>query len=674
MSNEFVFPCVKTNKCFYLNVATSFDIETSSFYAGGKKQACMYVWQFAINTDVIIGRTWHEFLLLLRALKEKYDVCLSKRFVIYVHNLAYEFQFIRKLLEWNEVFATDERKPLKAVTKSGFEFRCSYRLSGYSLAVVAKNLTKHSIAKLVGDLDYTLVRTSITPLTNEEIGYCVNDVIIVTDYINECIDEYGTIANIPMTQTGKVRRYVRNRCFLNSKYKYNIRKLELMPVEYMQLRKAFQGGFTHANAMYAFQTCNDITSFDFTSSYPAVMCSEKFPMSKGRFIKNIPNDALDFYLTNYCCMFDVMYTNIIAKYPFETPISFSKCFRHGDNTVLNNGRVFSSDMICVTITEIDFKIYKKFYNYETMTIKNMYIYKKDYLPKEIIESILNLYKQKTELKNVVGKETEYMHSKEMLNSCYGMCVTDLLNDDYIYTENNEWATKNASLIKALDKYNNDRNRFLFYAWGVWVTAYARRNLFSGIFECKNDYVYSDTDSIKIFNAERHLNYIEKYNESIKLKLKNMCASMGIDYSMTYPCTVDGKTKPLGAWDFDGKYDKFKTLGAKRYLAYNKERGFNLTVAGVNKKTAMPYLLKKCNNDVDKVFFEFTDTLFFPAEYSGKKTLTYIDNEQKGEVMDYLGNVGKYDELSSIHMENSEYNMNIACQYLDFVLRLNKKMV
>lgn len=655
----------KKKKQFYINLACSFDIETSSFYNGDIKTAIMYIWQFAINDDVILGRTWNDFRHLIEALAVKYGT-ENKRLVVYVHNLSYEFQFMRKRFKWLDIFATDERKPLYCVTESNIEFRCSYRLSGYSLATVAKNLTRHSIKKLVGDLDYTQLRTPQTIIAKNELDYCINDVLIVTAYINECLDEYKNICDIPLTQTGKVRRYVRKNCLADKQYKYLMRKLTLTSVEYLQLRKAFQGGFTHANAMYSTIICDDVTSYDFTSSYPTVMVSEKFPMSKGQYIGAVDGKQFEYYRQNYCCMFDVQYTNIIAKVDYENYISLSKCSKC-ENPIVNNGRIFKADSVITTITECDFDIISRLYNYDTFEIRNLYIYHKNYLPKPFILSVLRLYNDKTQLKDVEGKETEYLHSKEMLNSCYGMSVTDLLNDEYIY-ELDTWETSEANLDNAIDEYNNDFNRFLFYPWGVWVTAYARRNLFSGITSVQNDYIYSDTDSIKIFNAEKHKGYIENYNRMIEKKLQNMCSHYNIDFNLCKPKTKDGVEKMLGVWDYDGHYKRFKSLGAKRYLVEKNNGDMSMTVAGVNKKIALPYLLKKYKNN-DGVFKAFNDMLIIPSDYSGKKTLTYIDDERKGICKDYKGDYYQYSELSSIYMCNAEYNLSVAGNYLDFLFRL-----
>ena len=203
----------------YYNVPCSFDIETTSTEVSSNKFAFMYEWTFGIKSPQYIcyGRTWDSFLKLCDKLIETYNLSLENRLIIYVHNLSYEFQFMRKFFKWDKVFAVDERKAIKAVTINGIEFRDSYILSGYSLAKLAENLVSHKIEKMVGDLDYKLIRNSQTELSEKELGYCNNDVEIVIDYIEEQITQYGNITKIPLTNTGRVRQFVKNKCLLHTK-------------------------------------------------------------------------------------------------------------------------------------------------------------------------------------------------------------------------------------------------------------------------------------------------------------------------------------------------------------------------------------------------------------------------------------------------------------------------
>ena len=105
------------------NIPCAFDIETSSFYEGKNKRACMYVWQMSIAGLIVIGRTWEEFLNVLDAIANDFELELGKlHLVIYVQSLMYEFQFMRKWIDWAEVFAIDNRKPVHATTTRGIEF------------------------------------------------------------------------------------------------------------------------------------------------------------------------------------------------------------------------------------------------------------------------------------------------------------------------------------------------------------------------------------------------------------------------------------------------------------------------------------------------------------------------------------------------------------------------
>ena len=193
---------------------------------------------------------------------------------IYVHNLAYEFQFIKDRFVWQKVFALDTRKVNYCRTDSGIEFRCSYQLSGYNLATLGKNLQKYKVSKMEGDLDYSKLRTKDTKLTDTELGYCIHDVLVVMAYIQECIEQENGIQNIPLTKTGYVRRYVKRECLgtskhRNERYRKFIHAMTLEPDEYLQLRRAFQGGFTHANVMHVGVTIKDVDSY----GYPKAVLS-----------------------------------------------------------------------------------------------------------------------------------------------------------------------------------------------------------------------------------------------------------------------------------------------------------------------------------------------------------------------------------------------------------------
>jgi len=665
-------PVVTNNKKIsYLNIPAAFDIEVSSFYQYGEKRACMYIWQFGMLNWVTYGRTWKEYFAFIKVLKKIIGIDSTLILPVYIHNLAYEFQFFRKRIDWDKVFLLDERKPVYAISE-GIEYRCSLKLSSKSLAKVGEDLVKYQEYKHVGDLDYQLIRHSKTPLTTEELGYCEADIRVLLAYIQEKIESDGDVTRIPMTNTGYVRNYCRKECFKKYKqYKQLIGFLTLTPREYKQLKRGFSGGFTHASAKYVVEgkekVLKNVGSFDFTSSYPAVMIAEKFPMSPGREITTLGDGTdeekwkrLHYYLKKYCCLFDITLEHVIAKLDYDHPISASKLI-YKEGVVEDNGRVVYADKLTITCTEQDFFTYSEFYNWDSYQIHVFRVYDKGYLPTDFVKSIIELYKRKTTLKDVTGEEINYMISKNMLNAAYGMIVTDIVREILEYEED-YLPKRKPDIEEAIDKYNNQTKRFLFYPWGVWVTAYARRNLFSGIKAVGKDYIYSDTDSIKIFNPEAHMDYINWYNERISKKIERAALHHKIDPVELSPRNKKGVPKPIGIWEYEGMYKRFKTLGAKRYLVQKQDGSYQLTVAGVNKRMALEYLIKTYGDP----FKGFTHKMLIPPEYSGRLTLTYIDEPISGYVTDYLGNTAPYEELTSIHMEPSEYTMSMSDTYRIFM--------
>lgn len=266
-----------------------------------------------------------------------------------------------------------------------------------------------------------------------------------------------------------------------------------------------------------------------------------------------------------------------------------------------------------------------------------------------------------------------------------MCVTDIVKGEIPYV-GDRWLPHEernpVDVEKEIRKYNKSFSRFTFFPWGVWCTAFARRNLFTGIseFSRTGDYIYSDTDSIKVTCANDHMDYITEYNSLISNQLEKALEYHNIDPEEVRPKTVEGIEKPLGVWDFDGHYDMFKTLGAKRYMVRystdarnpKKKRGkIEMTVAGLSKHTAITYMTDKWN---DEVFNAFNDSLYIPGEYTGKSIHTYIDSERSGVVTDYKGVRETYHEKSAIHLGKAEYSLKLSDKYARYLLQIKEREV
>lgn len=560
----------------YLDIVTAFDIETTRL--PDIEQSFMYIWQFQYGLDqTITGRTWEEFFSFLQKIADHIrDVAWM---VVYVHNLSFEFQFLKGMYDFQpeEVFATESRKVLKCTMFDCIEFRCSYYLTNMPLA---KFLLKYNVEnkKLSGEeFDYSKIRYPWSPLTAKEMEYCINDVkgLVQALYLQMQSDG-DTIQSIPLTATGYVRRDVKK-----AMHGFNHKQLqEMLPDAdvYRLLREAFRGGDTIANRWMADEIIDNVQSVDITSSYPSSMLMCKYPMT--RFFREDPAEFKRMYnLKSKALLFRIAFFNICVKDQAEghTYLSRDKC-RNIEGGTFSNGRIVRAEYLETTITDVDYEIISRRYSWDKQIVTDLYSSRYKMLPSMLRAVVIQYYKVKTELKGVEEGTDDYlfyMKNKEKLNSTYGMTVEDPAKDTIEFIDG-DFVSKDESLDHLITVHN--RSAFLSYAWGVWVTAWSRKRLADGIDivthngEETMNFIYSDTDSIKYVGDVD----FSEYNSKVEQEATRWGA---------YAADRNGEVHYMGVYESE-HYElpnRFKTLGAKKYVLEDKDKRLHITIAGVNKK-------------------------------------------------------------------------------------------
>lgn len=406
-------------KRFIKDIICAFDIETTNLV--DEDIAFMYVWQFQVgDICTVIGRTWEEYLEFLHRIKD--ELRDNTWIIIYVHNLSFEFSFLRGIYDFkeDEVFATDLRKVLKCEMLGAFEYRCSYLQSNMSLAEFAKKWGK--TRKISGDkFDYKKIRYPWTRLTRKERKYIQNDVVALVEAMENRIKaDQDNLHSVPLTSTGYVRRESRRRM----KGYNHIQLMQLMPDPdiMMMLLEAFRGGNTHANRYMAMGIWDNVHSWDIASSYPASQVMELFPMSPWYRYEDPDNLNIDKMLREMdrdrallirCAFTDLRMRNPINGCPYIPRHKVRKCI----DPILDNGRILACRYGEMTMTDVDMRIFLQQYDFSAFKILDMANSVYGPLPEMLTDYTKELFRAKTLLKG--GDDLQYMLSKERINSIYG---------------------------------------------------------------------------------------------------------------------------------------------------------------------------------------------------------------------------------------------------------------
>lgn len=206
--------------------------------------------------------------------------------------------------------------------------------------------------------------------------------------------------------------------------------------EYMLLREAFRGGNTHANRYLVGQVLENVKSKDMESCYPAQLLNQKYPYE----FKQIEADketVLRYIGYGCAVVFKALFKNIELRNERE-PIPYislaktksaggeEKCGKGYIDLLTDNGRILSTGICQMSITEVDYEIIDRMYKWDKMVVLKAMFAEKDYIPDEMLDVVKEYYENKTKLKGLEDEDNQYfyMKAKNKLNSIYGMCATN----------------------------------------------------------------------------------------------------------------------------------------------------------------------------------------------------------------------------------------------------------
>lgn len=624
----------------------------------------LYIWTVGIDSVVYYGRTLEELKMFI---DELHVQCKGLKATIFVHNLSFEFQFLRNIFKM-KVFAKEERKVISCeIEDMNIEFRCSLCLSGLSLDKLGETFCTNT-KKLNGSLDYKKRRNSKTQLTENELKYCENDCLVVFEYVSMMLSKYdNSFKKLPLTFTGIVRNELRKYIAENYRgekykgiafkwWKEYISEMSNNTETFCELVQCFAGGYVHTNFFERGELKEDVHHNDFDSSYIAAALSEKFPCEK--FKECDVDEELD--CENFSYIITAKFTDVTCMKAFNF-IQFSKVYKTARGFINDNGRLSSCREFEMTLTDCDFDVICSFYDIGKIEILSLKKARKEYLPKVLVNFIVDLYVKKCELKKTKElNPVEYALTKQQLCSIYGMMVTNTIRDEVCFdgyewgvekdlerpVRTKEWEKKELLKIQTeLMRQKKEKTNFLSYAWGVWVSAYARRNLMKIIEEIDFDGIYCDTDSL--FYIGEHDETVEKHNRTITQKIERMCEFHGIE--------MNEHLRRLGHFDKEKDVKEFKALNAKRYALRNYDNTIEITVSGVNKVEGA-----KALTSLD----EFENGFVFEREFCKKNALVYNNKQQNITFEDYQGNVETVCQQFGISVISTTYKIESPDECLE----------
>lgn len=619
------------------------DFETTVY----KGQQSTEVWSSAcvelFTEDVKVFHSLDEQL--------KYFVSLNSNIVCYYHNLKFDGEFwVSYLLNngYEQAYTQDDendintihwKKPREmqcnsfqySISSMGMwyrivikihnkiiELRDSYKLLPFKLKKIGKSFkTKHQ--KL--DMEYEGFRYAGCEITDEEMKYIKNDVLVIKEALEIMFNEGHKKLTIGSCCLAEYRSIIGGKRY--NEYFPNLYELKLDETLYGSpnvgeyIRKSYRGGWCYLVKGKENKIFQNGTTADVNSLYPSVMSMEsgsRYPIGKPKFWKGnfIPDDAKGtnkFFFIRVKTMFHIRE----GKLPF---IQIKGDLRYKATEMLESSDIYDPK-------DGEYKQFRKTLDGEiipttvtlTMTMVDWYLFLEHYalMETEILDGcyfeakvgIFDEYIQKYKKIKMESEGALRELAKLFLNNLYGKMASN--TDSSFKVAYLEDGVVKYFIVKQKDKQPG------YIPVGSAITSYARnftiraaQKNYYGV--DKPGFIYADTDSI-------HCDLLPDELQGVIEDPKEFCC-----------------------WKFESCWDKALFVRQKTYIEHitHENRKLLSEMNDENGNAREPYYNVKCAGMPDRsknIFLKCIGEKVKPEKYT-KEEVDYINTHSNLKLTDF----------------------------------------
>ena len=361
-------------------------------------------------------------------------------------------------------------------------------------------------------IDYAEFRPIGHELTNEEIDYITNDVVIVAEALRIQHEQGLTRMTTASNALASYKEIIG---------KANFERWFPEPDYDSEVRQAYKGGFTYANPRYAGKVIGKGIVLDVNSLYPAMMYYKPLPYGEPIYFTGEykPDHLYKLYIQILSCNFEIK-PDHIPTIQLKNILSFLPT----EYATTSKGMD-----ITLCLTSVDLELFKEHYNIYNLEYVCGWKFKQStILFKDYIDKWYSVKEQAT----IEGNYALRACAKLMLNGLYGKFSVNPNVRNKI-----PFLADDGRVLYRVDPPRTEppnTRKPLYVPVGAFITAWARDTTIRAAQKVFDRFLYADTDSLHLIGTD-------------------------------LPNNLEISPTALGAWKHESTFDRAKFIRAKTYI-------------------------------------------------------------------------------------------------------------